>query len=338
MIIPPEYTDGRNKHTQLKSYLNVTQGHLGTVELFDTELNQQCDCRYLNVDISQLIEQYPQHFIGTNILSRNPQVEYQVSMCKEQDKWPSLMVYVIPFDELETSQVMIREIHDQDFEQSVVIGLEAFHNTALQSQLINVSSNVEVNAYRVLARMMDGKIEQVFSNSQQPSMFTELYESQFVQGLRWQSDSNFSYITGSQLKVNKPESEHHIVFPVSHDPLKLEVENLAQDIKLQGLNVNYDFSHLEHEYDIAEIQLYEADALAWYFDAPISGTLPKLQMPPNIQQIIDELQAIQVSVTVTDYSGIEGIDEVRNELGAHSDGEGDISIFDEFRYESVRWN
>jgi len=167
-------------------------------------------------------------------------------------------------------------------------------NLGVQLELI--SEQADISAYSTFANTAQGRLHYMTdSRFSKFYVFPGLHDENFVHAHRdiYFAD-NLRYGATRRQRVFEPEEAQNIEVAQNEYALQDAVTELQQGFGGNSA-INYDFSHIGKDRAVMMISVWGND-IYWNVLGPLTGTLPDLQMPADIEAILDSKEVIYLDI------------------------------------------
>ncbi len=199
------------------------------------------------------------------------------------------------------------DLDGRDSNKDVVIEQAMMTGNDNLGRLVSVNFISDNNynlSKRTFSESLYGRINR-FSWDDEPVIFSGLFENNFVtgnQGYELGNNELGRICYSGQRRIRADEkSTKTINVPQNSQRLLAVSQQIMQGVNSESIEVDYDFSGIGNGRSIFEIRMYDNQDISWSITGPLSGTIPDLDLPTNIETRLSQMSSPGLSIATYGY-------------------------------------
>ncbi|WP_372872600.1 hypothetical protein [Shewanella sp.] len=329
-----------NGALDIDTALDFSGEDLGIRVSYDASLNESCECKTLVVDPSQLMSTYPEHSI---YLQGNKVVESSSrSFCKVPgQQYSSVDLWLTPSQSNDNAYGALLDINANMEQLELTPGMVSGSNNMGQ-EVSFYEPYGDVDYLRVYGLNADGRRHQMGTPSPL-YVFPGIHSNNFLQGYRTKflgstAEGEMTYHAARRMKVTDPGQMQNLEIADNDQQLLVAVNALLQGFDSDSA-VNYNIEGIGSGRAGLFVWVY-GPGLDWSIDGPLKGTVPDLNLPPDVETLFETKTISSISFSSSGYRQSGGINELRKQLATESRSGSKLrpAFFDNYDYEEIRVN
>ncbi|RYV03696.1 hypothetical protein SOPP22_03425 [Shewanella sp. OPT22] len=338
-------SDG-SKTLSIRSELELTSGDLGKITLFDSRLNQQCNCQNVTFDLSQIRSFYSDDYYDIFIDSSRAYGSeiFTTEFCASGDSLSPVSVIIRPISDGERGAVARIEL-DQHVTGSVIqLTPNLFDAEENQGRIVNVASNREQQNFWTFARTEHGHEGYSSHGAYIPQIYPGIFDNNYIETSSFDTifsneSSYVEYYTSKSEKIVDIAATYDMTLPEKESGYTLlaETRELLEGFGV-GSETEYDFAGSHAGYQELYMRLYGDDIPSWRVYAPIKGQIPELSLPSDIEQQFDTDKSASFILILSQYNTSGTFNDYRAERAKFSKSDSLLwpAYFDNHQRDSIR--
>ncbi|MBM7071122.1 hypothetical protein JQC92_03565 [Shewanella sp. 202IG2-18] len=291
--------------TQVTTRLELSEGDLGVQRIYRSNLDEQCECKTLSFDISDIENQ----LFNTDLYLENR--KYQDgdtrTICKTNGRYPLISFSAVSQDSSIPPRSNTLDYNNYPDEPTRVrLDSSMFFADISRSSMLDVnyiSSSLDVRK-RTFAETRDGR-KAWLKWDEQPYIFPNLYENNFVTGGLFEyveSSDNGDIYYSSQRRKRVGSTAGTITIEVPENQSLMLEKTVELLVALtEDSQITYDFTDIGAGRSLVSLNLSLSNGASWQVRSPLSGVLPDLELPEDVKSAFEATDSADFYLTVFGY-------------------------------------
>ncbi|UJF22156.1 hypothetical protein [Shewanella sp. OMA3-2] len=287
---------------QVNTHTEMTGGDLGINTFWQSSLDSQCECETFNFDLSDVNTVYSGY---TALFERSENTSRL--LCKNDGKFAPVHVTLMPQQPGVIAYSAILDINGHDSSQPFTVLSSQFDSAKNEGTLLSVIVNPyepNVTRYTTFSETESGRVNWL-TWTKGPQVFPALLDNNFIsvsasESLGGNEFGDLHYQSGIRKKVINANVQQDLNLPQDQYQMLAETQAIL-DGMLNGGGASYNFTNIGSGNILLAVDLFEYGAARWYIEAPLSGMMPELSLPANIESRFEQLTQPRMTVSIYGY-------------------------------------
>lgn len=326
--------------TRVETFTEVVASDLGILKYNKTSLDNSCSCETFTFDTSEVNAVYSGFiplFDSNSSLTK--------TYCKNSGQYSPVNITLMPSQAGVTGFAAKIDLNNKDSSQPIVVSSSLFSDSSNAGVLLNttISPTQPANTHlRTFAETEYGRVNW-YSWQHDPQVFPGLYTNNFFtasfsEGMGGNQYGDLFYLSGARIRVTDANAALSLNLQQNQNELLEQTNVILNAMVTDGPSV-YDFSTIGTGKTLLVAELGERGVAVWSVEAPLSGTMPELDLPDAIEAKFEQMTSPRMMITIYGYNthSVSQFNEYRKQRAIHSRSSSKVrsSFFDNYVYEMI---
>lgn len=292
-----------NGETKINTYTDAVASDFGVLRYREASLDNSCSCETFTFDVSEVKAVYGGF---TPLINSNESITQ--TYCKNNERYAPVTIVLMPSQAGVSGFAAELDLNGKDASQTILISSSLFGNSNNVGVLLTASVvpfQPFNTRFRTYSETEYGRINWL-GWQHEPQIFPNLYANNFVssyfdENMGGNQYGDLYYFSSVQKRVTNPTVEQFLELPQNQFQLLEQTDVILSSMVNDG-PTNYDFSTIGKGKILLSVRLGENGIADWSVEAPLTGVMPELSLPSEIELKFERMTNPKMYVMIYGYN------------------------------------